>query len=74
MSQVSEQVERALELYRLIFIDDQATDSRRAELARLTQTMDSREAIKYYDRVRPLVRQLTMSQLLAQAASKTEWS
>lgn len=70
----SEQVERALELYKLIFLDNQATDSRRAELARLTQEMDSREAIKYYDRVRPLVLKLSMSTLLKQAAEQTEWS
>ncbi len=70
----SEQVERALELYRLIHLDNQATESRRAELARLTQTMESREAIQYYDRVRPLVTQLSMATRLRLAAEQTEWS
>jgi hypothetical protein len=71
---VSERVERALELYRLIFLDGQATASREAELARLINELEMHEVTQYYTLVRPMVRQLSTATLLKRAAEETEWS
>jgi hypothetical protein len=71
---VSERVERALELYRLCYNDDQSTDSRLAELRRMMDEFEPRERIAYYKRVRPLVLKQPMSVLLKIAAEDTEWT
>jgi len=70
----SERVERALELYRLIFLDGQGTESRQAELSRLINELEMNEVTSYYKLVRPMVLQLSTATLLKRAAEETEWS
>ena len=70
----SARVERALELYKLIFVDGQSTESRQAELSRLINELEMNEVTQYYKLVRPMVLQLSMSVALTRAAEETEWS
>lgn len=55
----SDAVSRALELYRLYYTEGQQAPSYLAELHRLIQDFEMKEAIQYYTLVRPLVKVLS---------------
>lgn len=65
-------VARALELYRLYYLDGQPSPSYLAELHRLIQAFEMKEAVQYYSLVRPLVKVLPAAVRTRPAARSRE--